>query len=222
MHRVDQPGNPRGRKEFRLPVGLVILDTFSKAIAAGGGDEDKARDQNRVAANLRRLHEMFEIHIALVGHTGKNERRGARGSNAHLGDIDVMAQISGDLVKRVEIIAANDQPERQLAEFRLDVFNVGLDDEGVAVTTAIVSTETVTAGPPKASEPKLGKSERTMFGILCEASMGMTTQQWNDAGRASGIGINRRADLHDAQQGLKRKKMVREFNDRWHVNHNTS
>jgi hypothetical protein len=182
-------------KHFGIQVGLVILDTFSKAIAAGDGDEDKARDQNRVAANLRRLHELFDIHIALVGHTGKDETRGARGSNAHLGDVDVMVQITGDVIKQVDITHANDQPERMLAQFRLDVFQLGLDEDGDPVVTSIVSRDVIMAPPPNASEPKLGKNEKTMFGILCDAGKGgMSTEQWNEAGRAAGIGIRRRAD----------------------------
>jgi len=56
--------------------GLIVIDTYAKGIAANGGDEDKARDQNRAAANLRRVQSLVDIHIALVGHTGKDESRG--------------------------------------------------------------------------------------------------------------------------------------------------
>jgi hypothetical protein len=205
---------------FGCPVGLIIIDTFNKSIAAGGGDEDKARDQNRVAVNLRRLHEQLSVHVALVGHTGKDETRGARGSNAHLGDVDVMVQISGDIIKQAQVTNANDQPERVLALFKLDPFDLGADEDGDPITVAIVSTEAIAAAAPKASEPKLTKNEKTMFGILHDAGRsGLSTEQWNNAGRAAGIGHGRRADLHDAQNGLKRKKLVREYQDRWHVNH---
>jgi RecA-family ATPase len=69
-------------KHFGLGVGLIGIDTYAKGIAANGGDEDKAKDQNRAAANLRSVHSRLEnnVHIALVGHTGKDESRGARGS----------------------------------------------------------------------------------------------------------------------------------------------
>jgi hypothetical protein len=205
---------------FGCPVGLIIIDTFNKSIAAGGGDEDKARDQNRVAVNLRRLHEQLSVHIALVGHTGKDETRGARGSNAHLGDVDVMVQISGDIIKQAEVTNANDQPERILALFKLDPFDLGADEDGDPITVAIVSTEAIAAPEPRASEPKLTKNERTMFGILHDAGRsGLSTEQWNNAGRAAGIGHGRRADLHDAQNGLRRKRLVREYQDRWHVDH---
>ena len=81
---------------FNIPVGLAIIDTTAKGIAAGGGDEDKARDQNRMAANFKLIRERLpDIHLACIGHTGKDEGRGERGSNAKLGDIDMAVQLTG-------------------------------------------------------------------------------------------------------------------------------
>jgi AAA domain len=128
-------------QRFGRRVGLIGFDTYAKGIAANGGDEDKARDQNRAAANLRNVHARLEVHIALVGHTGKDESRGARGSNAHLGDVDVMVQISGDAIKVAQVIKGNDQPERVVAEFKMELYETGRDEDGEPVTTSIVSTE---------------------------------------------------------------------------------
>jgi hypothetical protein len=128
-------------KNLGRDVGLIIIDTYAKGIAANGGDEDKARDQNRAAANLRNVQAKLDVHIALVGHTGKVEERGARGGNAHLGDVDVMVQITGEGTKVAEIVKANDQPQRVVAEFKLEAFELGRDDEGDPVTTSIVTTD---------------------------------------------------------------------------------
>jgi len=78
---------------FGMETGLVIIDTFAKLIAAGGGDENSAKYQGAVFANVQRMKLNADVHVALVGHTGKDETRGARGSNAILGDVDVMATI---------------------------------------------------------------------------------------------------------------------------------
>jgi len=128
-------------QQFGRDVGLIVIDTYAKGIAANGGDEDKARDQNRAAANLRNVHARLEVHIALVGHTGKDETRGARGSNAHLGDVDVMVQIGGDAIKVAEVVKGNDQPERVIAQFKLEAFELGRDEDNDPITTSIVSTE---------------------------------------------------------------------------------
>ncbi len=127
---------------FGRKVGLIIIDTYAKGIAANGGDEDKARDQNRAAANLRTVHARLEnVHIALVGHTGKDENRGARGSNAHVGDVDVMVQITGEGTKVAQVIKGNDQPERVVAQFKLEAYELGRDEDGDPISTAIVTTE---------------------------------------------------------------------------------
>ena len=42
---------------FGCPVGLIIIDTFNKGIAVGGGDENSAKDQNITAANLQQVQD---------------------------------------------------------------------------------------------------------------------------------------------------------------------
>ena len=127
---------------FGCEVGLAIFDTYAKGIAAGGGDEDKARDQNVVQANLRRLFDRgCHIHIAGVGHTGKDESRGERGSNARLADVDLQVQIAGDAIKTATITKANDQPEDVLTGFKLEPYDFGLDEDGDPFRTFIISPE---------------------------------------------------------------------------------
>ena len=52
-------------------IGLVIIDTFAKLIAAAGGDENSAKDQGAVFANVQRVKNVTGVHVALIGHTGK-------------------------------------------------------------------------------------------------------------------------------------------------------
>jgi hypothetical protein len=67
-------------QRFGVEVVLAIFDTYAKGIAAGGGDEDKAKDQNIVQANLRRLFDRgCHIHIAGIGlYRQGREQGGAR------------------------------------------------------------------------------------------------------------------------------------------------
>jgi hypothetical protein len=156
------------QKQFGHPVGLIVFDTFNKGIAAGGGDEDKARDHNRAAVNLRNLHSKLSAHIALVGHTGKDETRGARGSNAHLGDVDVMIQISGDGVKVAEVKKGNDQGERTIAEYRIELIEVGRDEDGEPEMTSIVTTEHFETSVKKAKRDKLAPIPKAALRALYE------------------------------------------------------
>ena len=132
-------------QQFGRDVGLIVLDTYSKGIAAGGGDEDKSPGSEQGGCqSLRNVHARLDVHIALVGHTGKDETRGARGSNAHVGDVDVMVQISGDTIKTAQVTRVGQRSARAYVdrqEFKLEAFELGRDDDGDAITTAIVSTE---------------------------------------------------------------------------------
>src|SRR5205814_7334728 len=82
-----------------LPIGLGVFDTFAKLIAAAGGNENDAKDQGAVFANLQRVKNQTGIHPALIGHTGKDVSRGMRGSTAAPGDVAVRVDItsSGDI-----------------------------------------------------------------------------------------------------------------------------
>ena len=127
-----------------VPVGLLIFDTFAKLIAAGGGDENKASDQGRVFTNIQRIKNgAGNPHVALIGHTGKDESRGARGSNAILGDADLMVTISGDNVRSAVVIKANDAAEGPLFSFKSEIHDFGPDDDGDPRTVNIVSAEFV-------------------------------------------------------------------------------
>ena len=200
-----------------VKVGIIIIDTFNKGIAAGGGDEDKARDQNRVAANLALVHTRLDVHIALVGHTGKNEDRGARGSNAHLGDVDIMVQISGEDIKEAKIIKANDQAERVLTRFKLEAVELGTDEDGDQMTTAIVSADVIDETQVrKTNEPSLNANEQTLLRLLREADpKGLPVGDWNVKARAVGIGVRRPATLNNIHEKLKRLGMARESMGTW-------
>src|SRR5262249_24987331 len=85
----------RAEDHIVCEIGLVGIDTWAKGIAAGGGDESSSKDQNTALANLRRVLQKVNVHIATIGHTGKDKGRGERGSNAKQADVDLEVQIDG-------------------------------------------------------------------------------------------------------------------------------
>jgi hypothetical protein len=134
----------RAEDQLSRRVGLGIFDTWGKAIAAGGGDEQQAKDQNIALANMRRVLDKVSIHIATVGHTGKDESRGERGSNAKQGDIDLEVQISGEAtIKSAVVTKANDQPLGPLTSFQLEPFDFGPDEDGDPFRTYIVAQQII-------------------------------------------------------------------------------
>jgi hypothetical protein len=159
----------RAEDRFGLGVGLVTFDTWAKAIAAGGGDESGAKDQNTALANLRRVLDQVHVHIATIGHTGKDEGRGERGSNAKVADVDLQVQLSGDSVRTATVKKANDQAEGPLTSFRLEPFDFGPDEDGDPFCTFIVSSEAVTE--TEATARPLTDQQKRALEALTEATI---------------------------------------------------
>jgi hypothetical protein len=147
-------------------IGVIVIDTYAKGIAAGGGDENSAKDQNMTLANLRRVQEETGVHVAIVGHTGKDEGKGARGSNAFVGDMDMMVQFSGEKDARVaQIIVNKDGAEGLLTRYKLEVAVLGKDADGDEITTAIISADKLDSDK-QISRAKLNKSQRKAMEML--------------------------------------------------------
>jgi AAA domain len=159
-------------QHFGCKVGLAIFDTYSKGIAAGGGDEDKAKDQNIVQANLRQIFDRgHHIHIAGVGHTGKDESKGERGSNARLADVDLQVQISGDAIKTATVTKANDQPEGVMTAFKLEPFDFGPDEDGEPFRTYILSAEIFAGSAVEKKGRKFSNRQLLALGALANVTL---------------------------------------------------
>jgi len=211
-------------RHFGVPIGLVIIDTFAKLIAAAGGDENSAKDQGAVFANVQRVKNSTATHVALIGHTGKDEARGARGSNAILGDVDLMVTISGDLIRTATATKANDAPEGPLFSFKSAEHSFGADDDGDPITVNVVSDEIISSQvATKPGGPRLKPNQQTVFAILHGAgSAGLTLEDWNAQAKDAGIGTKRKADLTDIRNALRSKGLVRNYSDRWMVSHDNA
>ena len=157
-------------KTFGCSAGFIIFDTYAKEIAAGGGDENQAKDQGAAIASLRRVQEQTGVHIAIISHTGKDEKKGARGSNAQDGDVDVMVQINGDAIKEAKVTKANDQAEGVLTKFKAEIAVLGSDKDGAEITTAIISLDPCGSADTKPNEKApLKPAERRAMDLLYSA-----------------------------------------------------
>jgi hypothetical protein len=219
----------RAQDRFALEVGLAVFDTYSKGIAAGGGDENQAKDQNIAIANLRRVVDQLGIHNATIGHTGKDENRGERGSNAKLADVDVQVQISGDQIKTATVTKANDQTEGELTSFKLEPYDFGADDDGDPFRTFIVSGEQMTS----AATADGNLSDRQKLAIEALANCGsrpapselgfpvgiqiVAVEDWRNEMCRRGIldknAANRRTDFQRIRHQLTRKRFIGERDD---------
>lgn len=181
-----------------VPVGVLIFDTFAKLIAAGGGDEDKAKDQGRLFTNIQRVKDLTrQPHVALLGHTGKDESRGSRGSNAILGDVDLMVTISGAETKTATVIKANDAPEGPLFSFKSEIHDFGRDDDGDSITVNVISAEEVECAPARRAS-KWTKGLKLIHDAIAEASLqaGIDHRVGGDGPTVKAVPVHFARDVH--------------------------
>jgi AAA domain len=205
--------------ELGVPIEFTVFDTSAKLVAAHGGDEQQAKDNALVYGLLAEVREKTGVHTAVIGHLGKDKTKGERGSNATLGDADLVVAIDGDEIKTATITDANDMSAGDIMSFKAREYIFGYDEDGDKDAVHIVDPE-IAPKAAKSESVRLTKDENTFFRLLYDAgSHGLTLNDWNKQAMEVGLGEKRRADLTDLRNKLMDKKAVREFAGRWRVNH---
>jgi hypothetical protein len=75
---------------------------------------------------------------------------------------------------------------------KLDVVEIGLDDEGKSITSCVV-TEAERTAAGKTEGPRLTPNQKTMLSIVRDTGLGgLRTEDWNDRAREADLGTNGR------------------------------
>ena len=119
---------------------MIVIDTLSRSLA--GHDENSSVDMTRFIRNVTMIAEQTSAHVRIVHHSGKDAAKGSRGHSSLLGAVDVEAEISRpdpDQPHRLfRITKMKDGDDSAEIGFKLNSVELGIDDDGDRVTTAIV------------------------------------------------------------------------------------
>ena len=118
-------------------LAMIVIDTLSRALA--GGDENSSTDMGRMVKIKDALAEQTGAHVCLIHHSGKDASRGARGHS--LLRAAVSTEIELTKMDGISFATATKQRDQEPAEpfaFTLDSVELGYDQDGDAVTTAVV------------------------------------------------------------------------------------
>nr|WP_237452106.1 AAA family ATPase [Qipengyuania algicida] len=146
------------------PVKLVIFDTFSRMI--GAGDEDRAPDQNIMVARARLIQDATGATVCYVHHSGKDEKRGTRGSNALPGAADVVVCVKKDPdtgTCEARVTDIKDGAEVGPFAYTLSQSTVGTDEEGEPIVSCVIEPAGARQGNQRT---KLTDAERRALSVL--------------------------------------------------------
>jgi hypothetical protein len=147
------------------PFDLLILDTL--AAVSAGADENSAQDMGVILERAREVGRAASAMTLLVHHAGKQADRGARGSTALKGRVDVEIEVIREGSRRAATVSKlRDQEDGAAFGFQLQVVNVGMDEEGEIIDSCVIDHATGVAPVPR-NRPK-GKHEIALYKIVLD------------------------------------------------------
>jgi hypothetical protein len=90
--KLDMPEDLKEIETIITTTGakVVLFDSVARFMS---GDENSAQDMQKVAGALREIAEDLKVTIIAIHHTGKDEKRGERGSSLLRDSVDLSIQI---------------------------------------------------------------------------------------------------------------------------------
>lgn len=145
-------------------VIAVVVDTASRAMP--GGDENAAKDVTRLVDSLGRIGDGKRAVIA-VHHSGKDLAQGMRGHSALHAAADCVLRVHDGQIKTDK---SRDGAAGVVGGFRLDVVELGLDEDGEPVTSCVVAEAEASQGKGggEGLSPAWSLAMRTIANLIAE------------------------------------------------------
>jgi putative DNA primase/helicase len=133
--------------------------------AAPGADENDSKSMGLIIAAAKELQTLIGGLVLLVHHTGKDASKGLRGHSSLHGALDAAVEVRRDGDRREWLIAkAKDGEDGQAYPFKLEVVEIGTDEDDDTVTSCTIK-ELDANDPSGKKKPALTKNQK----IACDA-----------------------------------------------------
>lgn len=141
-------------------VKLIVVDTLSRAMS--GANENSPEDMTQFIGNCDTLRGMTGAHVSTVHHSGKDKAAGARGHSSLRAATDTEIELDYNEITGLRTAKATKQRDMETGAvftFKLDVIDLGIDEDGDAVTTCTIK-EASEQEIEEASRPRIkGKNQ---------------------------------------------------------------
>lgn len=166
-------------KAADLVDGVLVLDTLNRA--ASGMDENASSDMGDVIDALKDVQRAIGGVVLAVHHSGKDVSKGMRGHSSLIGALDVAVEVSrNEDLREWKAHKVKDGEDGIPHPFRLDVVEVGVDEDGEEITSCVVEPTEAPADTVRAAKIPGGGNMRIAWDRL-----GELLRQSNHFGKAS-------------------------------------
>jgi hypothetical protein len=147
---------------------VIVIDTLNRSLA---GSESDDRDMAAYVKAADAIRDAFNCAVIIVHHCGHEGNR-PRGHSSLMGAVDAQASVKRDtsdnIVATVELM--KDGPQGDEFASRLEVVEIGQDDEGDRITSCIIEPiEGVATSRKNKAAKKLTKGANIALAALHEA-----------------------------------------------------
>jgi putative DNA primase/helicase len=160
---------------------VVIIDTLNRA--APNADENNSKDMGAILSGAKELQRLIGGLVILVHHVGKDAQKGLRGHSSLLAAMDATIEVTRDGDRRSwQVAKSKDGQDGESHPFRLNVVDLGEDEDGEPVTSCVVIPEIRSGGTGKDKAPSGGNQKiawdaiRPMFASGETGVAGVPTQ----------------------------------------------
>lgn len=146
--------------------GVIVIDTLAQA--SPGTDENSSRDMGELLAALQAIQAALGGLVLVVHHLGKDTTRGARGHSSFTAALDASIEIRRDGDRRsIFISKTKDDKDGDEHFFRLEIVEVGEDEDGDLITSCVVVPDDDAKTATRSKLPK-GGNQRIVYDALGE------------------------------------------------------
>ena len=149
---------------------VIMVDTFAQVTP--GANENAGEDMGRALANARALSNATGAVVVLVHHAGKDTSKGSRGWSGIKAAADAEIEVirhEDSPVREIRISKMKDGDDGLHWAFRLEVLDVGVDDDGDTITSCVaVEAEMPPAEIKSNNNRKYGRVETHVIEMISE------------------------------------------------------
>jgi hypothetical protein len=135
--RLNDPLDVADFAAICLSGCVIFIDTLNRA--APGMDENSSKDMGAVIEGTKTLQRLVGGLVVTIAHTGKDSTKGLRGHSSMFAALDAAIIVSRDgCLRSWKVDKSKDGKDGEEHRFRLNVVELGADEDGEAITSCVI------------------------------------------------------------------------------------
>jgi hypothetical protein len=145
--------------------GVIIVDTLNAATP--GLEENKSGDMSLVIDAAKRIREDCGGLVVLIHHSGKDLSKGLRGHSSLYAALDAVIEVTREGGQRSwRLEKSKDGADGERHSFRLEVLDVGIDNDGDVITSCVVVRQEAAVDTVHRAKMPSGVNQRLIWEAL--------------------------------------------------------